>query len=256
MPFLEHLGELRRRLAIVVVSLLVLTLAGYFASPYFIEFIVRPVRASLPPGTNFNFFGPLEAMTMKFRAGFYLALIIDSPIIIWQMMAFFLPALKAKERRYVVPTFIAMVVLFLGGLSFCYFVVMQPGFAWLIGQGSGIGALVAQLEPFFDMAMLLLIVFGIAFELPVVVFYLLIFNIVPYKTLRHNWRIVYIALLAIAAFGTPDWSPVTNLGLWGALIVLYEASMLLARLVLSRRLKKQNELENEEPELESDAVEA
>jgi sec-independent protein translocase protein TatC len=248
---------LRRRLAIVVVSLALLTVAGYFFSTFFIDFVLRPVAASLPPKTTFVVNqSPIDAMTLRFKAGFYLALIIDSPIIIWQVMAFFLPALKPKERRYVVPTFIAMVLLFLGGLAFCYFIVLQPAFSWLLGQGVNLGTALPQVGTYFDMALLMLIVFGVAFQLPVIVFYLLIFNIVPYKTLRKNWRVVYISLLAMAAFGTPDWSPVTNLGLWGALIVLYEASMLLARVVLSRRLKVQNELEREEPELEQDAAEA
>jgi sec-independent protein translocase protein TatC len=257
MPFLEHLGELRRRLFIVVVTLLVLTIAGYFFSTWFIDFVLKPVQAALPPKTGFVVNqSPIDAMTLRFKAGFYWALIVGSPIIIWQVMAFFLPALKPKERRYVVPTFIAMVVLFLGGLSFCYFLVLQPAFSWLLGQGVNLGRALPQVATYFDMAMLMLIVFGVAFQLPIIVFYLLIFNIVPYKVLRKNWRVVYLSLLAMAAFGTPDWSPVTNLGLWAALIVLYEGSMALARVVLNRRLKKQGELEGEEPELEQEPAEA
>jgi sec-independent protein translocase protein TatC len=257
MPFLEHLSELRRRLFIVVVSLAVLTIAGYFFSTALIDFVLAPVRTALPDGGSFVINqSPIDAMTLRFKAGFYLALLVDSPLIIWQVMAFFLPALKPKERRYVVPTFMMMVALFLTGIAFCYTLVLAPGFTWLLEQGVGLGEVLAQVATYFDMAMVMLIVFGVAFQLPVIVFYLLIFNIVPYKTLRKNWRVVYLTLLATAAFGVPDWSPVTNLGLWAALIVLYEASMLLARIVLNRRLKKLGELEGEEPELETDAVEA
>lgn len=257
MPFLEHLGELRRRLFIIVITIAVLTLVGYFVSDWFINFVLAPVAHSLPPKTVWVINQtPLDAMTLRFKAGFYLALIVGSPIIIWQVMAFFLPALKPKERKYVVPTFIAMLVLFLAGLTFCYEIVLAPGFAWLFSQGANLGQALPRVPDYFDIAMVLLMVFGVAFELPVVVFYLLIFNIVPYKTLRKNWRVVYLALLVMAAFSTPDWSPVTNLGLWAALVVLYEGSMVLARIVLNRRLKKQNELENEEPELEEEPAEA
>ena len=70
---------------------------------------------------------------------------------------------------------------------------------------------------------MMLIGFGIGFELPVVVFYLVIFNIVPYAKLRSNWRIVYVVLMLVASAATPDWSPYTMGGLFVALVVLYEA---------------------------------
>ena len=83
--------------------------------------------------------------------------------------------------------------------------------------------------------------FGFAFELPLIVFYLVIFDVIPYKKLRGSWRTVYVALMIICAVITPDASPVTMLLMFAAMIVLYEGSLLLARLVLGRRIKAQNE---------------
>ena len=83
--------------------------------------------------------------------------------------------------------------------------------------------------------------FGIAFQLPILIFYLVIFNIVPYKKLRGSWRYVYVGLMIFAAMVTPDANPVTMLLMFAALIALYELSLLIARVVLARKIKKQNE---------------
>ena len=86
-----------------------------------------------------------------------------------------------------------------------------------------------------------LLSFGVAFEIPLVVFYLVIFNIVPYKKIRKSWRYIYVTLLVICAMVTPDSSPITMLLMFGALVVLYEASLLLARIVLKKRIEKEQE---------------
>jgi sec-independent protein translocase protein TatC len=81
--------------------------------------------------------------------------------------------------------------------------------------------------------------FGIAFELPLVVFYLTVFNIVPYKKLRASWRVVYIVLMVVCAMVTPDANPVTMIMMFAAMAVLYEGSLFLSRIVLVRRLARE-----------------
>jgi sec-independent protein translocase protein TatC len=86
-------------------------------------------------------------------------------------------------------------------------------------------------------AMWFLAGFGLAFEVPVVVFYLVYFNVVPYAKLRKNWRVVWVAIVIIASMITPDWNPWSMAALSGAMIALFEASMLIVRLMLSRKIK-------------------
>jgi sec-independent protein translocase protein TatC len=237
MPFFEHLDELRKRLMVIVITLLVLSILGYFYSSWFLALVMAPIRAALPAGTDFQILKPLDAMTLRFTAGLYMAIIVGSPVIIWQVGAFFLPALKPKERRYVVPTFIAAVFFFLLGVAFTYFIILKPGFEWLVQQapqGMIVNPLAAE---FFNLAMLLMVVFGLAFELPVVVFYLILFNVIPYDKLRKNRLMVWFGLICVGVLVTPDWSPYSMGGLALALIVLFELSMILARIVLSGRIK-------------------
>jgi sec-independent protein translocase protein TatC len=86
---------------------------------------------------------------------------------------------------------------------------------------------------------MLLLGFGLAFEIPIVIFYLVAFDVVSYRQMRKNWRIAYITLMLIAAIATPDWSPVTMGLLFGALLLLYESSLLLARMLLTKRIAAQ-----------------
>lgn len=246
MPFFDHLAELRRRLTIVFVTVVTGALVGYFFADHFINFVLAPIRPRLPPGTPFVLLRSLEGMTLRFTAGLYLSLIATSPIIIWQAMAFFLPALKPNERKYVVPTFVAMVLFFLTGIVFCYAVIVPPGFGWLIAQLPAGAVLNPQMSEFFSTETLLMLGFGIGFQLPVVVFYLLLFGIVPYRSLRSNWRYVYTTLVIVAAAVTPDWSPWSMGGLAVALILLYEASLLLARIVLRKRIRERRLAEEAE----------
>jgi sec-independent protein translocase protein TatC len=177
--------------------------------------------------------------------GLYGSLVIGSPIILWQILAFFLPALRPKERKYVIPTFFALVIFFAAGVAFCYEIIMKTAFGWMISQAWGTVQVLPDARQYFSGATLLMLGFGIAFELPVVIFYLVVFNIVPYRKLRQNWRVAYVVLMVVASIATPDWSPVTMGALFGALVGLYEGSLALARIILAKRIAAQKALEDE-----------
>jgi sec-independent protein translocase protein TatC len=238
MPFFDHIAELRRRIVVIAVTIITLSMALYYFGWDIFNFIMAPITPLLD-GKQWQIFTPFGTFGLRFTVAFYAALVGGAPIIIWQVMAFFLPALKDKERRYVIPTFAALVVLFLAGVTFCYTVILHTAFSWIISQGGGAVGLTPDATKYFQGVVMMLIGFGIGFELPVVVFYLVIFNIVPYQKLRSNWRIVYVVLMLVASAATPDWSPWTMGGLYVALVVLYEASMLLARVVLRKRIEAQ-----------------
>ena len=168
------------------------------------------------------------------------------PIILWQILAFFLPALKPNERKWFIPTFAVGVFLFMFGTVFCYLFILNPAVQWLTDQAGGFAQILPDAKAWVDVIINFELCFGVAFELPLVVFYLVIFDIVSYKKLRSSWRTVYIVLMVISAMATPDASPVTMLLMFGAMIVLYEASLLVARIVLGNRLKKRQEEEARE----------
>jgi sec-independent protein translocase protein TatC len=240
MPFLQHLGELRRRLTIVAAVLSVAVIGLYFVTKPIYLFLMRPVWPILAGGKPIAI-GVLDPMTVRFGLAFWSAVVLTSPLILWQSMAFFLPALRPKERKWVVPTFAVMVVLFLVGVAFCYAIILGPSFQWLAAQTDGIMSFMPQAGDMLSVVEFFLLGFGIAFQTPVVVFYLVYFGVVPYATLRQNWRVVYVTTFVLAAAITPDWSPVSMISLAMAMIVLYEISLAVVRVVLRRRIKAARE---------------
>jgi len=244
MSLMGHLGELRRRLTIIAVAILAGSLVFYFFAPFIIKILVAPAMPYIyipvekldDPGLYV--FGLLDGFTLKFFVGFVTSIFVTSPIWLWQILAFFVPALNQKERRWFFPTFTAGVILFLGGAVFCYFLILDPAFAFLIGQSDDFGNVMLEATRAVDVVLLFLVAFGVAFELPLVIFYLTVFNIVPHKKLRKSWRVVYIVLLVLSAFITPDANPVTMILMFAALVVLYEGSLFVSRIVLNKRIKE------------------
>lgn len=251
MPLFDHLGELRMRLVRIVVCLLIGVCVFYFATPTMGQFLMIPIADYLPKGPDglpsFMAIDPFEAFSTRFKISIWAAIVACSPVILWQLLAFFLPALKPNERKWFIPTFVAAVALFIVGVVFCYCIILNPAFQWLTDQALGLGTVTPRMSTYVDIIIKFLLGFGVAFELPLVIFYLVVFNVVPYKKLRNSWRGIYVGLLVFCAIITPDASPVTMALMFAALIVLYEVSLLLARIVLAGRIKKQNqELAKEE----------
>ena len=107
---------------------------------------------------------------------------------------------------------------------------------------------------YIDMIIKFEIGFGCAFELPLIVFYLVVFGVLPYAKLRASWRYVYMGLIVASAMITPDASPMTMLLMFAALVALYELSLLVSRIALGKRLKEQEEQRKREEAEEAEMM--
>ena len=234
MPLLDHLGELRRRLTIVVVSIVIATIVMYFATPVLVDILKDPIVPYVPDG-KFYITTSLGGFALRFSIAVKIAVVMCTPMIIWQILGFFLPALRPNERKWVVPTVLTATALFFLGAIFCYFIIIPAGFEWLLGETNAIATALPDLEDYINIEILLMIGFGIAFELPIAVFYLAVFQIVPYAKFRAAWRYIYVGMLVVAASITPDASPVTLLLMYAAMLSLYEISLAVTRVVVVAR---------------------
>lgn len=253
MPFFQHFAELRKRLTVIVIVIFVLSIVFYTDKCYvfLLDIFLAPVRAFLPGG-KLTVLGPFEQMTFRFKVAFVASIIASMPVILYEIFAFITPALKPKEKKWVIPTVLAAVLLFLGGACFAYFVIMGPAFEWLSSQGAGVINSMAAAGQYFSGISMLMIGFGIGFELPLVVFYLIGLGIVKYDIIRGGWRYAYVAIVIVAAVATPDWSPWTMGGLAASLVALYEISLALARFVFSKKIKQQRQDDKEYEEYYAD----
>ncbi len=259
MSLMEHLGELRMRLVRIVVCLIVAMCVFYLSTGTVVQFLLAPVAEFMPKGDDgqvaLNVLGAFDAFSVRITVALWTALIATAPITLWQILAFFLPALKPKERKWFLPTFIAALSLFIFGTVFCYLVILNPAFQWLTDQASGFATILPEAGQWVDIIIKFELGFGIGFEMPLVVFYLVMFGVIPYQKLRASWRAVYIGLLVFSAAVTPDASPVTMGLMFAAMVVLYELSLIAARIGLKSRIKRQQELERMEAQEAEEARE-
>lgn len=244
MSIFDHLSELRLRLVRIIVCLIVAIVVFYMASPIMGQILLWPVSDYLPRddsgAVSLVALDPFESFNTRLFITFFFSLIGTSPVILWQILAFFLPALKPNERKWFIPTFAIACILFILGVVFCYAVILNAAFEWLTSQAGGLGQIEPRMSSYISIIVKFEIAFGLAFELPLFVFFLVAFNIVPYKKMRGAWRYIYIWLMVLCAMVTPDASPITMLLMFGALISLYEISLLIAKIVLRKRIEKQN----------------
>ena len=117
------------------------------------------------PDGKFYITTTLGGFGLRFSLAIKMAVVMCTPMIIWQILAFFLPALRPNERKWVVPTVLASTVLFFLGAIFCYFIIIPAGFEWLIGETSAVATALPDLENYVNMELLFMIGFGVAFEL-------------------------------------------------------------------------------------------
>ena len=141
MPLFDHLGELRMRLVRIVVSLFIAMCVFYMATPTIIQFMCLPVADYLPKGDDglvvLNVLDVFGSFTIRFKVALWASVVACMPIILWQILAFFLPALKPNERKWFIPTFAVGVLLFMFGTVFCYLFILHPAVQWLTDQAGG-----------------------------------------------------------------------------------------------------------------------
>ncbi|RJQ54484.1 MAG: twin-arginine translocase subunit TatC [Actinobacteria bacterium] len=224
LTFFEHLEELRTRLVVAIIAVLVTASVAYFFSFEILELLKRPAGP-----ITLNYLNVLEPFMARFKVSVFAGVIVSSPIIFYEILAFLSPALRKKEKKYLYPA-VAMIVLFFAlGVLVGYLYIVPMSITWLMSQaGTAMNPLLSVNE-YIKVITLFLLAFGVGFETPVVVLVLVKLRIVPYETLVKNWRVAFIVILVVAAIATPDWSLPPMLILGGSMLVLFGLTLLVAR---------------------------
>jgi sec-independent protein translocase protein TatC len=218
----EHLDELRSR---IVVSLFALGVAfGLCAwqSDLIFEILNDPLDGRQPVTLS-----PTEPFLTTVTLSLYAAILLALPVILYQLYAFVLPAFSATERRVALPLLLLVPVLFVGGVVFCYFVVLPPAIEFLLGFNADEFETQLRAREYYGFAMLTMISLGILFQIPVGVLALTRLGIVTVTQLRRNRRYAILGMAVLAAL-LPTIDPVTMILEMVPLILLYELSILLA----------------------------
>ena len=233
-PLLDHLIELRTRLLRSVFALLIgFAVCFYFADPI-LGFLVQPLKDAFPEGEGQLIFTKLpEIFFVELKVGLFAGFMVSFPIIANQLWAFVAPGLYVNEKKAFLPFLLATPVLFIGGASLAYFVVMPTAFRWFLGFGGEAGGMTVQALPsagdYLSLVMQFILAFGITFLLPVLLMLLHRAGIVTREQLSSARRYVIVGVVALAAIVTPP-DPGSQIILAVPLLILFEGSLLLMRL--------------------------
>lgn len=236
MSFVEHLEELRRRLIIMVLAVVVAAVAGWFLAPSILQLISHPLIVAEERNHYFHAFRHIftssiyGAFTLKIKIAFITGIILAFPVILTQVWGFLAPALPRGLYRYGPYVVIAGIVLFAAGAVTAY-EVMPLAINFFIGQGGQLVTVLADGSSYISFVTLIVLVFGVSFEMPLVLVMLSLAGITNSRWLWRKRVIAFFIIFAVTAIITPGADFISPLVLGAILFVLYLVSILVARLL-------------------------
>lgn len=253
MPFTGHLTELRKRIIISLIAVLITFIIAFNYSESIFDSILFPLKYSiafsfhspfvkivpsdkLPANTKLYFFKVTEAFWMNLKVAFVAGLIPALPIIFYQLWKFVAPGLLPKERKYVLPFVITATALFLLGASFCFFIILPFAISFLLTYKVG-DLLVPWLSvgEYVDFCLKFILAFGAVFELPILIIFATRIGIVTPKTLAKNRKYAILFAFIAGAILTPTPDAFNQTLMAVPIIVLYEAGILVSRFFVKKK---------------------
>lgn len=238
-----HIIDLRKRLGISIAVIFIAFFVCFTFWEPLLAWMVAPLKEVLPEGSNIIFTKVQEPFFTAIKVAFFAGLIVSLPVIFWQFWLFVAPGLYEHEKKMVLPFVFFATLMFLLGAAFCYYVVIPFGYNFLINFGSELFTALPSIGEYVGFFTKLLIAFGVAFELPVVTFFLAKIGLVTDKTLIGFFRYAIIFIFIFSALLTPP-DVITQFLMAAPLIILYGISILIAKSV-NPFLDDEEELEEE-----------
>jgi sec-independent protein translocase protein TatC len=241
MTVVEHLTELRRRLVMAILAVVLGMVGGWFLYPHVFTWALRPFCAFMKDHTDVAldpqhpckvvFLSITEPFITKIKVVGFLGLVIALPVVLYQLWRFITPGLTERERRYAMPFVISSLLLFALGGWMAYW-TLPKGLNFLLGfAGTSNIKFVMSTGKYLGFVMLILLAFGAAFEFPLILISLTLVGVLSSRKLR-DWRRYALVLIAvIAAVITPSQDWFTMTALMVPLIIFYELSILISRIL-------------------------
>jgi len=233
LTFIGHIDELRHRLLKCVIVLVVTIIISFFLTePYIFPALKSPVENLLSvEGNNLVFTQMTEMIGTYMKVSLAAGTILAMPYLVYQLLMFVSPALTRREKKRVYLLLPWITLMFIAGVAFGYFILIPPATNFLLTFGSDIATPMIKIGNYISLVTRLLVASGAVFETPVIILFLARLGIVKAKMLSSKRRHAIVAAFILAALITPTFDPINQSLVALPLIVLYEMSIWLAKLV-------------------------
>ncbi len=234
LAILEHLGELRKRLIKSVIVVVLTSIVSFVFAKQIFYILILPAE-----GINLIYIEMTEMIGIYMKVSLASGIVLAMPYLIYQLIMFISPALTRKEKRYVYLLLPWIALMFTGGVIFGYFILVPPATNFLITFGSDIATPQIKIGNYISIVTRLLLAIGLVFEMPVVTTFLSRLGIIKPKWLSNKRKPAIILAFVLAALITPTFDPLNQTLVAAPLIILYEISIWLAKLVQRRKPHKE-----------------
>ncbi|MFH1036019.1 MAG: twin-arginine translocase subunit TatC [Pseudomonadota bacterium] len=238
MPFLEHLGELRTRLIYSAYAVMGAFIVAFVFKEQLYDVLKRPLEPYLPSGAKLIYTSPAELFFTYMKVSLLAGVIVASPVIFYQLWKFIAPGLYEKERKLVWPFVFTSSGLFIAGALFCYLVVFPFMFDFFMGLSTAEIVPMLKVNEYLSFSSTMLMVFGLVFETPLILFFLAKLGLIDSKMLRKHRRYAILGIFIIAAVVSPTPDAITQTLMALPLMVLYEFSIILIARVDKAKAKR------------------
>jgi sec-independent protein translocase protein TatC len=228
MSFLDHLDELRKRLVVTAVALLIgFLLCFAFINPIF-DFIMRPLQEILPDGGRLVYTEPTEAFFLYIKVAALAGLVLATPAVLSQVWFFVAPGLYSHEKRFAIPFVVLSTGFFVGGALFSHYLLFPVAWRFFAGFASDYMEFMPRIQPAFSLYVKLVLACGVVFQMPTVVLFLARVGAVTPGFLSRNIKYAILLIFIFAAILTPTGDPVTLTLMATPMILLYLVSIAIA----------------------------
>ncbi len=233
MSLTEHLNELRKRIARMLLGAAGGFLLCYNFAEKLFTFLAKPLTQVMPEGTHLIYTSVPEGFFVHLKVAFVAGIFIASPYIFYQLWAFIAPGLYKKERRVALPLACFSALFFTLGAAFCYIVVFPFAFKFFMSYSRDAIAAMPSLNAYLGFSLELLLAFGLIFEMPLFAFFLSRLGILTATWMRKMRRYAVLGIFIAAAILTPP-DVFSQLLMAGPMLILYELSILVAAMARKR----------------------
>lgn len=234
MTLLEHLKELRNRVMVAGLAVLLGVIVCLIFWQDIIGWLVAPARETYPDFKP-SVFGPVEVIGVMFKVGMYGGLLLASPVIAYEFFAFVVPGLTPQERKMILPGLFGVVVFLLGGMAFAYWVILPASLGFLLGLADEEFNTVIGVKQYIDFTLRIIFWVGVSFELPMVLAVAARLGMVTWRQLIGFWRYAIVIVFIVAAIVTPTPDPLTQSLVAGPLLILYGVGIVFAAMFGKKR---------------------